>query len=89
MLFDFYLLKYPLSMDVTLNIEVPCEDHFDMIAHTGAWCQEDSIARIMNETGVLILFPCGRVEADGLFENVNTVLFFLISTFLVQFCIGV
>uniref|UniRef100_A0A0M3HXD3 KH_10 domain-containing protein n=1 Tax=Ascaris lumbricoides TaxID=6252 RepID=A0A0M3HXD3_ASCLU len=68
-----FLERYPLSMDVTLNIEVPCEDHFDMIAHTGAWCQEDSIARIMNETGVLILFPCGRVEADGLFENVNTV----------------
>uniref|UniRef100_A0A0M3KF43 Defective in germ line development protein 3 (inferred by orthology to a C. elegans protein) n=1 Tax=Anisakis simplex TaxID=6269 RepID=A0A0M3KF43_ANISI len=66
-------LQYPMSADVTLNVEVPYDDHFDMIAHTDAWCQDDSIARIMNDTGVLILFPCGRVDSDEPIERVNTI----------------
>ncbi|KHN71981.1 hypothetical protein Tcan_16891 [Toxocara canis] len=67
-----FLERYPMSSDVSLNVEVPFEDHFDIISHTDAWCQGDSIGRIMNDTGVLILFPYERVDTGDPFEHVNT-----------------
>ncbi|VDM44602.1 unnamed protein product [Toxocara canis] len=70
---SFSFQKYPMSSDVSLNVEVPFEDHFDIISHTDAWCQGDSIGRIMNDTGVLILFPYERVDTGDPFEHVNTV----------------
>lgn len=65
--------KIPLSKNVTLTIEVPNADHAGMMERMEAWCDEDSIPKIMQDTGVLIQFPDLVPDAKNGNDFVNRV----------------
>uniref|UniRef100_A0A915PE08 GLD-3 KH5 domain-containing protein n=1 Tax=Setaria digitata TaxID=48799 RepID=A0A915PE08_9BILA len=68
-----YLERIPLSKNVTLTIEVPNGDHAGMLERMEAWCDEDSIPQIMQDTGVLIQFPDLTPDGKNGCDYVNRV----------------
>ncbi|KAK6102221.1 hypothetical protein QQG55_7610 [Brugia pahangi] len=68
-----YLERIPLSKNVTLTIEIPNAEHAGMIERMEAWCDEDSIPQIMQDTGVLIQFPDLAPDAKNANDYVNRV----------------
>lgn len=69
------LLKIPLSKNVTLTIEVPNAEHACMMERMEAWCNEDSIPQIMQDTGVIIQFPDLVPDVKNAADYVNRVSF--------------
>ncbi|KAM3723185.1 Defective in germ line development protein [Dirofilaria immitis] len=68
-----HLERIPLSKNVTLTIEIPSTEHACMIERMEAWCDEDSIPQIMQDTGVLIQFPDLMPEVKNARDYVNKV----------------
>uniref|UniRef100_A0A158Q816 KH_10 domain-containing protein n=1 Tax=Elaeophora elaphi TaxID=1147741 RepID=A0A158Q816_9BILA len=68
-----YLERIPLSKNVTLTIEVPNSEHAGMIEQVEAWCDQDSIPQIMQETGVLVHFPDLVSDTPNAGDYVNRV----------------
>uniref|UniRef100_A0A1I8EWB3 KH_10 domain-containing protein n=1 Tax=Wuchereria bancrofti TaxID=6293 RepID=A0A1I8EWB3_WUCBA len=72
-MFDAMKRRIPLSKNVTLTIEIPNAEHAGMIERMEAWCDEDSIPQIMQDTGVLIQFPDLAPDAKNGNDYVNRV----------------
>ncbi|EFO25533.2 hypothetical protein LOAG_02957 [Loa loa] len=68
-----YLERIPLSKNVTLTIEIPNAEHAGMMERMEAWCDEDSIPQIMQDTGVLIQFPDLVPDIKNASDYVNRV----------------
>ncbi|KAL4002747.1 hypothetical protein ACH3XW_4745 [Acanthocheilonema viteae] len=68
-----YLERIPLSKNVTLTIEIPNNEHAGMIERMEAWCEQDSIPKIMQDTGVLIQFPDLVQDVKNANDYVNRV----------------
>lgn len=70
-------LKVPLSKNVTLTIEVPNAEHAGMMERMEAWCDQDSIPQIMQDTGVLIQFPDLIPDVKNAGDYINRVSFIM------------
>ncbi|VDK67721.1 unnamed protein product [Onchocerca ochengi] len=68
-----HLERIPLSKNVTLTVEIPNAEHASMMERMEAWCNEDSIPQIMQDTGVLIQFPDLMPEVNNAGDYVNRV----------------
>ncbi|OZC09559.1 hypothetical protein X798_03517 [Onchocerca flexuosa] len=68
-----HLERIPLSKNVTLTVEIPNAEHASMMERMEAWCNEDSIPQIMQDTGVLIQFPDLMPDVNNAGDYVNRV----------------